>query len=121
MYLRMFEGERMSWLARAEAIGLIYERAGAPQLAPVPAIDRNPRKLPGVRANARAVLRDRLHREPTVAELAVEVAKRYPRGDPARCEGAIKTLERLVHDAHRFEYVLLGLESITGRLPLPST
>jgi len=121
MYLRMFAGERMSWLARAEAIGLIYEKAGAPHLAPVPAIDRDPQKLPSVRANARALLRDRLHRKPTVAELAVEVAKRYPRGDPDRCEAAVKTLERLVHDAQRFEYVFLGLESITGRLPLPST
>ena len=121
MYLRMFEGVQMSLLARAEAIGLIYEKAGAPQLAPVRAIDRDPRKLPGVRENARAVLRDRLHREPTVAELAVEVAKRYPRGDLDRCEAAVKTLERLVHDARRFEYALPGLESITGRLPLPST
>ena len=119
MYLRMFDGVRMSRLALAEAIGLIYERAGAPHLAPLPPIDRGRRKLAGVRADARAVLRHRLRREPTVAELAVEVAKRYPRGDPNRCEAAATTLERLIADAQRFEYSLPGLESITGRLPLP--
>jgi hypothetical protein len=119
MYLRMIVGERMTWLARAELIGLVYETAGAPHLAPVPAIDRDLQKLSRVRADARTVLGNRLDREPTLVELAIEVAKRYRRGN--RCESAVRTLERLVNDAERFEYVLLGLEGITGRLPLPST
>jgi hypothetical protein len=48
----------------------------------------------------------------------IEVVSDYAKGDK-EVETAEKQVSRLIREAARYEYVLLGVHEITGKLPLP--
>src|SRR5208282_999086 len=103
MYLRSLHGQRMSYLAVAEYVGNVYQRAGAPHLSPVPPIDDDANRLARVRRESRSLLKRRLHREPTEVEHAVEVARTYRTSERA-AETARKKVRRLIAEAEQYEY-----------------
>jgi hypothetical protein len=107
--------QRMTLSAVAEFIRAWFE--ATPLKPPIPPIDYDQAQLTRVRSNSRSILRDRLHREPTAVELAIEVAAAYRQGEPA-VEAALRKMRRLIREAERYEYVFSA--ELTGKLALPT-
>jgi hypothetical protein len=123
MYLRSLSGQQMSYLAVAEYVGNVYQRAGAPHLSPIPPIDDDADRLARVRRESQSLLKESLRkrgleRDPTEVEHAVEVARTYRTSERA-AEAARKKVRRLIAEAEQYEYAFPGLEATTGRQPLP--
>jgi len=119
MWVRVYAEHDLTWLARAEAIALTFERGGVSWwLAPVGLIDGDARSLADVRDKARRDLRECGLPQPTIPELAREVASRYSRGETA-VERVLQEMKRMIKDASTYEHVLLDAHEITGRQPLP--
>jgi hypothetical protein len=117
MYVRALSGQQMSYLAVAEYVGNVFQRASAPHLSPVPPIDDDLNRLARVRRESRSLLRRRLHREPTEVEHAVEVTRTYRTSERA-AETVRKKVRRLIAEAERYEYVFSA--DLTGKMALPT-
>ena len=99
-------------LARSEQLadalgrgGVLGRCLGVEQL--LPPITEDVEGLRRQRRQAGSRLKDRLHRQPTREELAVEVASCYSKQEAA---GATEMLRRLIRESQRFEYVHLGVD-----------